>query len=210
MSVKYDLYETPSLGEEQEEKHYHARVVPYDTKDTDWLARQIHDACSLTQADVKAALVALSQAVAAELESGNRVYLEGLGYFRMTLSCPPVTAPGQLRAASVHFKSVSFQPSKELKKRLASTVFVREENKRHSVRLTGKEIDERLSAYFESHASISRREFEQLCGFAKTMANGKLNELIGQGKIRKAGIPRFPVYEPVEGNTNNLKKSPGF
>lgn len=199
MSVKYDLYETPSLGEAQEEKSYHARVVPYATKDIGCLARRIHSECSLTEADVKAALVALSRAMAAELESGNRIYLEGLGYFRMTLSCPAVTAPGQLRAASVRFKSVGFQPDRELKKRLAATTFVREENKRHSARLTEEEIDDRLTAYFAEHSSISRREFEQLCGFTKTMAVEKLNGLIRAGKIRKAGIPRFPVYEAAEG-----------
>ena len=142
MAVQYDFYKNPSPKENEGQTCYHARVVPYGTTDTVALAERIHSRCTVTPADVKAVLTSLSDVVIDELKAGNRVHIDGLGYLQITLECPTVQSPKEVRAESIRFKSIAFRPEAELKKRLCTTKFERISAKRHSVELADGQIDE--------------------------------------------------------------------
>ncbi|MCD7972300.1 MAG: hypothetical protein LUG18_06485 [Candidatus Azobacteroides sp.] len=60
-------------------------------------------------------------------------------------------------------------------------------------------MKEKLASYFLEHPFITRAEFQKLCGYTKNMALQKLNEMIKEGKLKKEGINRFPVYAPIKG-----------
>lgn len=199
MSAEYDFYKNPIPSGSNRKPRLHARIVPRGTIGTEQLAEDVHSRCSLTTADVMAALLSLSDIIIERLKDGERIYIKGLGYFQMTIKCPPVKTAKEIRAESIQFKSVAFRPEAELKKELSTTQFVRAKYKNHSNKYSEIEVDGLLTSYFLKHDYILRIEFQQLCGFTKGTANRRLAELIKAGKLKKEGLYRFPIYVPVAG-----------
>ncbi len=197
MGANYDFYQNPPSANGK--KRLHARVVSSRTIDTNELAEEIQDRSTVSTADVKATLVALTELVVSHFRDGHRIHIDGLGYFQVTLSCPPVRTPKDIRAESIRFKSVAFRPEKGLLKHLKGMTFVRTPLKVHSRGHAEDIIEERLTRYFSMNPTLSREDFQRLCGFTKTTANRRLKKLTEEGKLQKSGLYKFPVYEPVKG-----------
>lgn len=143
MAVKFEFYESPNtIGTRK--KRYHARVVNRERISTDHLAQEIHHSSSLTVADIKATIIALSEKLAYHLKDGARVHIEGIGYFHISLTCPETPTPHSTRANNVKFKSVTFRADKYLKKQLADVKTERSKYKPHSIPVTNEEIDKGL------------------------------------------------------------------
>ncbi|MDH6306533.1 putative histone-like DNA-binding protein [Parabacteroides sp. PF5-5] len=200
MGLYYDFYESPSAKDTSERTRLHARVVTSGTTTTDELVETIHSNSTLTTADAKAALISFVEVMGKELSRGRRVHLEGLGYFQLTLSSPPVQSAKEVRAESVRVKSVAFRAETSFKKRFTAVELERAKTKRHSNRYSETEIDGLLTAYFHDHHHITRREFARLCGFTESTAKRRLQALLAAGKLRNAGYRNFSLYEPVEGS----------
>ena len=60
MAIQFELYKSPNPKDEEDKELYHARVVNFQHIDTDYLAKEIQQATSLTEGDVKAVLESLS------------------------------------------------------------------------------------------------------------------------------------------------------
>lgn len=195
MAIKYDLYPNPA----SEDTRYHARLITGGTVETDTLAQEIQTRCSLTKADVYATLSALGDSLTERLKKGERIHIEGLGYFQITLEYVPGEENRKVRSEQVKFKSVTFRPEQALKKKMADIRLVRVEKKHHSGQYSAQEIDELLKNYFRSHDYITRGDFEQLCQLTKTTANRRLKELTGQEKLKKEGASSCPFYTPLPG-----------
>lgn len=200
MPAEYDFYKNPIPPGSKRKPRLHARIVTNGTISTEELAEEIHGRSTLTTADIHATLIALSKMITEHLRRGDRVHINGLGYLQMTLQCPPVKYPKEIRAESVHFKSVAFRPEIALKDALKTTHFIRTTRKNHSASYSEIEVDSLLTGYFLDHPSISREKFQDLCCFTKGTANRRLAKLVQEGKLRKEGLYRFPVYAPVPGN----------
>lgn len=198
MSLRYDFYENPSRKDSTKPPKLHTRVVTSGTTDTHRIIEYIHSVSTLTSADVKASLISLIEAMANELASGRRVHLEGLGYFQLTLSSPPVRSPKEIRAESIRVKSVAFRPEASFKKRFRGLPVKRAKIKQHSDRRSALEIDELLKSYFLNHPHITRRSFCSLCGFTESTGKRHLRQLVADGKLHNIGYRNFPLYEPVE------------
>jgi nucleoid DNA-binding protein len=166
----------------------------------DQLAQFIHEVSTLSTADVKASLIALVEVMAGEMASGRRIHLDGLGYFNLTLSSPPVDSPKEIRAESIHVRSVAFRPDESFKKRFKGIPLKRSKEKRHSNRYSAIETDGLLTGYFLDHAHITCRMFCSLCGFTESTGRRRLHQLVAEGKLRKTGYANLPLYEPVKGN----------
>lgn len=193
MALHYDLYDNP-LPDGSRRKRLHARVVTRGTTGTDALANLIHDRCSLTPGDIKAALSELADVMAHELSYGKRVHLEGLGYFQLTLEMPPVRQAQDIRSGRIHVKSIAFRPEVEFKNRFQTLDLARVREKNHSRTYSTEEIERLLQHYFETHAHITSRQFCSLCGLTRTTAQRRLKQLLAEGKLRKTGHPKAPLY----------------
>lgn len=200
MPAQYDFYKNQMPKGSNRKPRLHARIVTRGTTTTEKLAEDIHSRSTLSIADVMATLVSLGEVITDRLKEGERIYIKGLGYFQMTLQCPPAKTAKEIRAESIKFKSVAFRPEAELKKELRSTRFVRATLRSHSNKYSEIEVDGLLTGFFLDNAYITQREFQELCGFTKGTANRRLAALIEAGKLRKEGLSRFPVYAPVPGN----------
>ena len=60
MAIQFELYKTPRPKDEESKEVYHARVINFQHIDTDYLAKEIQIATSLTEGDVKSVLESLS------------------------------------------------------------------------------------------------------------------------------------------------------
>ncbi|MDF9829184.1 HU family DNA-binding protein [Parabacteroides sp. PF5-6] len=197
MSVHYDFYSNPIPPNSNRKPRLHARVVSRGTVSTQELAKYIHDCSSLSTADVKGVLTALCEALSHYLRYGQKVHLEGLGSFELTLTCPPVRYPHEIRAESIHFKSVVFRPDRELKNEFRTLHLERAKEKRHSKKLSPEEVDQRLQRYFATHETITRESFQSLCGFIRCTACRRLQQLVKDGKLQKTGPKSYPSYQPA-------------
>jgi predicted histone-like DNA-binding protein len=200
MSLRYDFYENPAPKDSDKRPKLHARVVTDGTMNIDELARHIHGICTLTTADIKASLIALVEVMANELASGQRIHLDGLGYFNLTLAAPPVDSPKEIRAESIQVRSVVFRPEKSFKKRFKGIPLKRSKEKKHSNRYSAIEIDGLLTGYFLNNTHITCRTFCSLCGFTESTGRRRLHQLVAEGKLRNTGYRSLPLYEPVKGN----------
>ena len=199
MSIEYDFYRNPN-SQGTNKKRYHARVVSGDRISTDELAEEIQNECSLTKADVKAVLIALGDKLAKHLGEGNKVYLEGIGYFQVNLKCKEeVRSTHAIRSENVEFKSVSYRANNELKKRLRNQKIQRSLKKVHSITMTEEEIDQALTEYFKTHETLTRHQFQTLCSQLKSTAHRILLKLVKDGKLRNVGTSHSPVYMPANG-----------
>ena len=199
MSIEYDFYRNPN-SQGTNKKRYHARVVSGDRISTDELAEEIQNEYSLTKADVKAVLIALGDKLAKHLGEGNKVYLEGIGYFQVNLKCKEeVRSTHAIRSENVEFKSVSYRADNELKKRLRNQKIQRSLKKVHSITMTEEEIDQALTEYFKTHETLTRHQFQTLCSQLKSTAHRILLKLVKDGKLRNVGTSHSPVYMPANG-----------
>lgn len=207
MAINYEFYVTPDATGDGE-RTYHARVVGYNKVSTDQLASEIQHACTLTKADVKAVLAALSDTMASHLGYGDKVYLEGIGYFGVTLKCQKqVSTEEEMKRAGVSFKSVSFRADSELKKKMKQQKVHRSKLRPHSMPLTDEQIDRKLAEYFSTNTVITRRQFQFLCLQTRTTAGRIIRRLVEEGKLKNISIPRNPIYVPVDGMFTPFKPS---
>lgn len=195
--IKYDLYKSPPKAQGQGTvTRYHARVSGAKTvSTTDW-SKSIHR----PRTDLRSAMIEISDRFLEELQKGNRVHLEGIGYFQMTLSCPPdVKDRSGVRAESIHFKSIAFTPEKSLRRQLQGAKFVRSSHTNHSAPdVSDIELMGTLTDYFKDHTYITRRELETVGGMTRSTAYRRLREWISEGKMEK--ISGIDAYTPVPGN----------
>jgi putative DNA-binding protein len=200
MAVRYDLYKNPDQKNDKRKNRMHARVVPYRTMELDEIAELLEQKCTLTSGDVKMVVIELSRMIADRLKDGYNVHVDGLGYFKMSLDCPPVHSPKEIRAESISFRSVAFRADQNFKDKFRSTRFECMEEKRHSKDRSAVEIQMLLTDYFVEHDYISRKDFQVLCGFTQSTASRKIKELVEQKCLKKEGLYNFPIYVPVSGN----------
>lgn len=197
MSVNYDFYQNPIPPNSNRKPRLHARVVSRGTISTKELAKDIHAGTTMSEADVKGVLTALCHAMAHRMRYGYKVRLDGLGCFELTLACPPVRYPNEIRAESIRFKSVVFRPDRELKDEFRSITVERAKEKRHSKNRTPEEVDQLLGEYFATHPTITRERFQSLCGFIRCTACRRLQRLVKEGKLEKKGPRHAPYYQPA-------------
>ena len=160
MAIQFELYKSPNPKDEEDKELYHARVVNFQHIDTDYLAKEIQQATSLTEGDVKAVLESLSHFMGSRLREGERVHLDGIGYFQVKLnSLEPITSP-KLKANQMKLKAnIGFKADKKLRSSVSVVKVERSKLKLHSVPRSNEEIDRLLTAYFSNNQILTRSDF---------------------------------------------------
>ena len=194
MSILFDFYESPPRDGEEDKKRIYARPVFTDTVGTEAIVEIIHTRSSQSRGDVMSTLTNLSRVFSEVLQNGKRVYLEGIGYFHVTLSCPEIRTKNDMRTDNVQVKSVTFRADKNLKSDLKKVKAKRSDFGRHSARLSPAEIDSKLSEFFKENPVMTRRNFQKICQMTETTALRHIHRLLEEGKIKNIGLPRQPIY----------------
>lgn len=194
MKTRFDFYTSPTPNPDKKAA-YHARITHGRTVGTDELAQEICEQTSFTEGDVKGMLAVLHNKLVEKLSQGNRVSLDGIGVFRITLQCGEIEEPKPHHTQEVGFKSVKFQADSELKKTIANRLeLVREPDKRHSPKIDDATVPQQLESFFASHDFATRRDVEQLFGVTRTMAVRLIKKWIDSGILQNKGTRQNPVY----------------
>ena len=152
------------------------------------LAKDICDATTATETDVKLVWDAMSERIVEALSHGYRVELAGLGTLNMELSSHMGTeAP---TGKEVRISGIRFRPDKNLASRLADVKFRVEGVKRKP--LTDAELDGALREYFTTHEDIHVRELARIGNYAMSTAYRKLKGYVEQGKLEL--VPKSSSY----------------
>ena len=206
MAIQFELYKTPRPKDETDKGTYHARVVNFQHIDTDYLARQIQTATSLTEGDVKSVLESLSHFMGERLREGESVHLDGIGYFQIKLnSQEPITSP-KLKANQIKLKAnISFKADIKLKKSVSVVHLERSKVKRHSASRTNEEVDKLLTNYFSNNSILTRPDFQGLCNFTATTAARHIRRLKEEKKLQNINTYYNPIYAPMPGYYGRAK-----
>ena len=156
--------------------------------DVEALAKDICDATTATETDVKLVWDAMSERIVEALSHGYRVELAGLGTLNMELSSHMgTTAP---TGKEVRISGIRFRPDKNLASRLADVKFRVEGVKRKP--LTDAELEGALREYFTTHEDIHVRELARIGNYAMSTAYRKLKGYVEQGKLEL--VPKSSSY----------------
>lgn len=120
MAINFDWYTNPPRradGEAWKEAQLHPRIHYNGSVSTRDLCEEISYRCTLIAADVTACLSALSEVMGGRLAEGQKIHLDGIGYFYPTLTTTePVVSSTKHKTSKVKLKGIEFQPDKELKR----------------------------------------------------------------------------------------------
>ena len=156
--------------------------------DVEYLAKDICNATTATETDVKLVWDAMSERIVEALSHGYRVELAGLGTLNMELSSHMgAEAP---TGKEVRISGIRFRPDKNLASRLADVKFRVEGVKRKP--LTEAELEEALREYFTTHEDIHVRELARIGHYAVSTAYRKLKAYVEQGKLEL--LPKSSSY----------------
>lgn len=209
MAIVFDWYENPNASPEEEEAALHPRIFMNGKVDTKMLCSQIHDYSSLTVGDVKNVLDNLSKILGDSLREGKEVHIEGIGYFYPTLAATEkVTRNTPHKSRKVTFKTVRFRPDIRLKGNLVDIHARQSKYVRHSEKVSEEKMDMLLKEYFTEHPMMTRRDFQDICGLARTTAKNHLARLREAGKLINIGLRNQPIYVPAPGHYGVSKDAP--
>lgn len=197
MAILFDFYESPPREGEEDKLRVYARPVLSETVGTEKLAEIIHMRSTLTVGDIYATLKNLGKVISEQLRSGQRVYLEDVGYFSVALECGNIETKKDMRANNVTVKSVRFRPEKRLKNELLHTKVKRTPVSLHSHKLTNEEVDRRVAAFLKENPVMVRRNFQQICQMKQGISFRHIHRLLDEGKIKNIGTMRQPIYTAV-------------
>jgi len=202
MAILFDWYENlQTSGQPEGERTLHPRIRLNGRVSTKQLRARIQKYSTLTETDVIAVLDALSHALGEELSEGRQVHLDGIGFFRPNLvSTESVTEKTKRKTTKVKLKGIVYRLDQLLMDEVGEVKVRRTRFPFHSSKLTAEEIDALLTEYFTTHDFVQRRNFQFLCGMTQTTANRHLRRLCEEGKLKNAGLPKQPVYKPVNGD----------
>ncbi|MGL4852851.1 MAG: HU family DNA-binding protein [Phocaeicola sp.] len=180
MPIKYDFYSIPD-PKDKEKMLSHVRVTETTIQSPKEIERDIRESSSLTDADIRSALKALSDVLYDNLLAGKRIHLEGIGFFSLTIQAKR-NKKGNIekaRAPQMKVKSIVFRPEKELLKRVQKHAkFSTPKHKKHSPPLSEKKLLDKLELYFSQHEEINREGFQMLTGYTRSTALRRLKGLV--------------------------------
>lgn len=201
MTAVYKMEKNPPKKGSGKKAVLHPRIVPWNTVDTESLIKEGSRRSTYTKGDLKGAIRVIADLLAENLEDGNNVNLDGIGYFSVSLWSRPVEDKKELRSESVHFKNVNFRCSVELRKRLNSMELERYREPKKST-FSEEEKERRLLHYLDRHAYITTLAYQGLNACTQYQARKELKQFVAEGVLIENGTRRMCLYmkrpEPEE------------
>ena len=169
--------------------------------DTDELAQQLSERCSLTPGDVKAALSGLADMMAERMAAGYSVRLDGIGVFTASLGLVDgkerEQADGTRRnAASIKVRGVNFRADRQLVQRTDANCHPERTTRRFATSSTRYTPQERLQLaldYIATHGSMRLDDYVRLTGLTRSTASRELCRLADDATSGLQSSGRGPV-----------------
>ena len=199
MSVKFNMRKMPSLN--GDETVLYPQMFGCGVFDTEQLARQLSERCSLTPGDVKAALSGLADMMAERMAMGYSVRLEGIGVFSASLGL----AEGKEReqsegphrnAANIKVRGVNFRADRRLVAHTDANCHPERTTRRFassSARYTPQERLRLALDYVATHGRLRLDDYVRLTGLTRSTASRELCRLAADASSGLRASGRGPV-----------------
>lgn len=173
------------------------RITDSETVNEQQLAELISSHGVLSRGNAKTAINDLAEIMAMLLKEGKTISIPQLGSFKLSIGSDAKIHPdSDRRMQSVVVKGVNFQPSQELVNAIGKPSFQWKATTGVAITPSASQLIPRLTAYFQTHNSINRAEFEHVFGIKRTTAYIRLKELEKMGVIQSAGKGKETIYIP--------------
>ena len=196
MGIKYEIQSIKNSQGSGEEREF-ARIYENPPMTTDQLESRIQASCSLTKADVKAALSALREYMIRELSCGNRFYIPSIGYFSLSVSLdmPEYKPVEKVRGGDIKVRNIKFRPDASMLHEVKNKVnFERATFTTKSKEHREEAVLAKITEYLSANKCINRRELETLLGLRQNTALKWLKHFTEKGVLKKVGKWNSPVY----------------
>ena len=196
MSIKYELHTIKNAdgnGTCRDYVHLFA-AQPLGERE---MEQQIEANCSLTEADLRATLVAIGRLMADELRSGRRFHIPEVGYFSLSagLDIPAGRQARQVRANYISVRGIRFRPEAALIGAVRKGArFEKAEFSTKSRDYTEEDLWKATAAYIALNKCITRRDMEREFHLRETTARKWLRLFVERGLLRREGARNSPVY----------------
>lgn len=197
-TIQFKLREIPHAAGE-ETTGYFPTVANGGMMRAETVYETIEQQCTLTTADLKAVLSALSYVITDALSQGKRIEVGEMGCFYPTLSSDrDITDPDDKQIARhLSIDAIKFRPKKALMHKLENVQFRRAEAADKSfVKLTNENLLSRIAEYLQTtgKAIFDRADFQKISGYARSTAVRTLRNLTEEALIIKEGRKNAPYY----------------
>lgn len=202
MSAQYDLYESPDIKQTGEKQPLYPRIVAKGTIDQNEFLDRVHKLTGMSRSMLAGVMLSFQNEVENLLANGWIVELGDMGYFSLSLQCPPVMDKKEIHAQSVQLKNINFRAGSQFKKEVEHQL--RLERTESFTRPKGKGLTEEeclrlLNEYLQKYPCINCTEYRHLTGCVKRRALKDLNSFIERGLIIRHGMGKMVVYAKVNG-----------
>ena len=200
MSIEYDFYKTN--GALAKKQPYHVRVVEHSTVHSEELAQNIQAGTTLTVADIKGALSALTSEVASQLCMGHRVHLKGLGYFSLSIDGEVTTDKNsQLKLKNPRVRTIRFLPEEHLLQQFNDLSFTCQHHKGSA----SKTYDEQglhniVDSLLSQHSFFTSNDFFKTAHVTRSTGYRLLRQLKDEHYIENIGTPGQHIFTKTHKN----------
>ena len=201
MSIKYELHTIKNSENTGATRHF-VRLFTDPPTDEKTLGQMIQANCSLTEADLRAALVAIGQQMAIELKSGRRFHIPEVGYFWLAAK---LDTQATKSGGCIRVRSIRFRPEAALTKSIRQHVRFEKATFTSLSRTYDKEdLWRGIKAYLTHNRCMTRHDMGKEFGLRPTTARKWLKTFVDDKLLTKEGPRNSPVYLlPLEQDTQN-------
>ncbi len=197
MAIKYDFYKSTGVFEGEEQ--WHVRAVKNGTVSTNAMIKRITSGSTLTEADLRASLSALTSEILTNLSEGKNVCVDGLGWFSPSIGGKvEKDKNGKLCLKKAEVRTVNFRPGQEFIGTLRNVGFTSSDHLgRRSSSIDESCIPEILSEISAEDGCFTSADFRSKLHLTLPTAARLLKKLREQGVIKKVGSTTSGIYRIV-------------
>lgn len=196
MAIHIDWHKVPEKISKM--TRYIPRIRSSRTVSENELLRKAAQNSKFDRGTLIAATFLISRAIAEELREGHTVKLDELGKFQLKIGAgKAVTDQERNNTEDIHIEGINFTPSAAFRETLGSPEFVWDKTPESPLGLTEEELMSMLDEWFQTHETITRRQFSSLTNLKRTNATKHLNTLIHDGLIYKVGSKSTTIYKKM-------------
>lgn len=182
-------------GKHEDKPQMFPRITDSEIVSEQQLAELMASHGSLSRGNAKAALNDLVDVMAGLLREGKTIDIPRLGSFKLSIGTDEKILPdSDRRMKSIVVRGVNFQPAQAFMDAIGKPSFQWRPTTGVAIAPTADQLIPRLMAYFQTHDSITRAEFEHTFGLKRTTAYSRLKELEEMGVIQAVGHGKETLY----------------
>lgn len=155
----------------------------------------------MSSGDIAATLIELGDFIVENLRDGNRVCLDELGTFSISLKCAKATDRKKVRSRDVSFSHINFQPAASLNKQMKDIKLRRYPYSRQKLQTTPEERMQLLEEKLRTDTMISVKTYGDMTGLSEYSSRKELSELTEKGILLCKASRHFKLYYK-EGTVN--------